>query len=34
MSDRVADLREVDLSKPPAEGMVRVTILPEGRTVE
>ena len=34
MSDRVADLREVDLSKPPAEGMVRVTFLPEGRTVE
>ena len=24
----------VDLSKPPAEGMVRVTFLPEGRTVE
>jgi 2Fe-2S ferredoxin len=34
MSDRVADLPEVDLSKPPAEGMVRVTFLPEGRTVE
>lgn len=25
---------EVDLSKPPAEGMVRVTFMPEGRTVE
>ncbi|MGC9292829.1 MAG: 2Fe-2S iron-sulfur cluster-binding protein [Acidobacteriaceae bacterium] len=24
----------VDRSKPPAEGMVRVTFLPEGRTVE
>ncbi|HVJ06970.1 MAG TPA: 2Fe-2S iron-sulfur cluster-binding protein [Acidisarcina sp.] len=24
----------VDLSKPPAEGMVRVTFLPEGKTVE
>ena len=24
----------VDLSKPAAEGMVRVTFLPEGRTVE
>jgi len=24
----------IDLSKPPAEGMVRVTFLPEGRTVE
>src|SRR5580658_5083718 len=24
----------VDTSKPPAEGMVRVTFLPEGRTVE
>ncbi len=34
MSDRVADLPEVDLSKPPAEGMVRLTFLPEGRTVE
>jgi 2Fe-2S ferredoxin len=34
MSDRVANLPEVDLSKPPAEGMVRVTFLPEGRTVE
>jgi 2Fe-2S ferredoxin len=34
MSDRVADLPEVDLSKPPVEGMVRVTFLPEGRTVE
>jgi 2Fe-2S ferredoxin len=34
MSERVAALPEVDLSKPPAEGMVRVTFLPEGRTVE
>lgn len=34
MSERVADFPEVDLSKPPAEGMVRVTFLPEGRTVE
>jgi 2Fe-2S ferredoxin len=34
MSDHVIDSPEVDLSKPPAEGMVRVTFLPEGRTVE
>jgi 2Fe-2S ferredoxin len=34
MSERVANSPEVDLSKPPAEGMVRVTFLPEGRTVE
>src|ERR1017187_5899889 len=34
MSDHVADSLEVDLSKPPAEGIVRVTFLPEGRTVE
>ena len=26
--------KQVDLSKPPGEGMVRVTFLPEGRTVE
>lgn len=25
---------QIDLSKPPAEGIVRVTFLPEGRTVE
>lgn len=25
---------DVDLSKPPAEGMVRVTFMPEGKTVE
>lgn len=25
---------EVDLSKPPAEGIVRVTFMPEGKTVE
>ena len=34
MSDPVANTPEVDLSKPLAEGMVRVTFLPEGRTVE
>ena len=34
MSDQSATLSEIDLSKPPAEGMVRVTFLPEGRTVE
>jgi len=28
------DNNEVDLSKPPAEGMVRVTFMPEGKTVE
>ena len=27
-------LPPVDLSQPPAEGMVRVTFLPEGKTVE
>jgi ferredoxin, 2Fe-2S len=26
--------QEIDLSKPPAENMVRVTFLPENRTVE
>jgi 2Fe-2S ferredoxin len=26
--------QEIDLSKPPAPNMVRVTFLPEGRTVE
>ena len=25
---------EIDLSKPPAEGIVRVTFMPEGKTVE
>jgi 2Fe-2S ferredoxin len=34
MSDPIPTSSEVDLSKPPAEGMVRVTFLPEGRTVE
>lgn len=34
MSDHVVDSPEIDLSKPPAEGIVRVTFLPEGRTVE
>jgi ferredoxin, 2Fe-2S len=34
MSERAVASPEVDLSKPPAEGMVRVTFLPEGRTVE
>ena len=28
------DNNEVDLSKPPAEGIVRVTFMPEGKTVE
>jgi 2Fe-2S ferredoxin len=34
MAEHAVDSPEVDLSKPPAEGMVRVTFLPEGRTVE
>jgi ferredoxin, 2Fe-2S len=34
MSEHAVATPEVDLSKPPAEGMVRVTFLPEGRTVE
>ena len=34
MSDHAVASPEVDLSKPAAEGMVRVTFLPEGRTVE
>ena len=34
MAAHAVDCPEVDLSKPPAEGMVRVTFLPEGRTVE
>jgi len=33
MSD-TTNLPEVDLSKPPADDMVRVTFLPEGKTVE
>jgi 2Fe-2S ferredoxin len=33
MSENVT-ANEVDTSKPPAEGMVRVTFQPEGRTVE
>lgn len=32
MSDEKTTI--VDLSKPPAEGIVRVTFLPEGKTVE
>ena len=34
MSDHALLSPEVDLSKPAAEGMVRVTFQPEGRTVE
>ncbi len=34
MSEPVFVSPDVDLSKPAAEGMVRVTFLPEGRTVE
>ena len=34
MSEQAVSTTEVDLSKPPAENMVRVTFLPEGRTVE
>ena len=34
MSEELVEVPEIDLSKPPAEGMVRVTFLPEGRTVE
>src|SRR5207248_10276878 len=34
MAEPAVSSTEVDLSKPPAEGMVRVTFLPEGRTVE
>jgi len=30
----MSDEKTVDLSKPPAPNMVRVTFLPEGRTVE
>ncbi len=34
MSEHHVELPEVDLSKPPAEGIVRVTFLPENKTVE
>jgi 2Fe-2S ferredoxin len=34
MQETVTSSPEVDLSKPPAADMVRVTFLPEGRTVE
>ena len=34
MSEHAVAAPEVDLSKPPTEGMVRVTFQPEGRTVE
>src|SRR5689334_18264526 len=34
MSEHHVDLPEIDLSKPPAEGIVRVSFQPEGKTVE
>lgn len=34
MAVQAVSSSDVDLSKPPADGMVRVTFLPEGRTVE
>jgi 2Fe-2S ferredoxin len=34
MAEELVASPEIDLSKPPAENMVRVTFLPEGRTVE
>jgi 2Fe-2S ferredoxin len=34
MSGSTKTIESVDLSKPAAEGMVRVTFLPEGKTVE
>jgi 2Fe-2S ferredoxin len=34
MQETVTSSPEVDLSNPPAADMVRVTFLPEGRTVE
>ena len=34
MSDSTKIIEPVDLTKPAAEGMVRVTFLPEGKTVE
>ena len=34
MVDQATSSSEIDLSKPPAEGIVRVTFLPQGRTVE
>jgi 2Fe-2S ferredoxin len=34
MSDGTKAIEPVDLSKPAAAGMVRVTFLPEGKTVE
>ncbi|HEV2644837.1 MAG TPA: 2Fe-2S iron-sulfur cluster-binding protein [Acidobacteriaceae bacterium] len=34
MSNHTTSESEVDLSKPTAEGMVRVTFLPQGKTVE
>jgi 2Fe-2S ferredoxin len=30
----MSDEKTIDLSQPPGEGIVRVTFLPEGRTVE
>ena len=34
MSDHEISLPEIDLSKPPAENIVRVTFEPEGKVVE
>jgi ferredoxin, 2Fe-2S len=34
MSEKVPNSPDVDLSQPPAGNIVRVTFLPEGRTVE
>jgi 2Fe-2S ferredoxin len=34
MSEHTIELPEIDLSKPPAENIVRVTFQPEGKTVE
>jgi 2Fe-2S ferredoxin len=34
MADQAVSSTQIDLSQPAAEGMVRVTFLPEGRTVE
>ena len=34
MSEHAQDQQTIDLTKPPAENMVRVTFQPEGKTVE
>lgn len=34
MSEHHIDLPKIDLTKPPAEGIVRVSFQPEGKTVE